>query len=93
MAPPRNLAGIRRGHPKAVAEKLAPPHPLHRTLLVVHSLPQLRVLLPQRDQLPAPPLCLARQDEELLKLIPDTHRGYKVDVEVTGEFRSRDTMR
>ena len=34
---------------------------------------------------------IARRDEELLKQIPDTFMGFRVDVEVTGEFRARDT--
>ncbi len=34
---------------------------------------------------------LAWRDEELLMLILDTHRGYRVDVEVKGEFRSQRT--
>ena len=45
------------------------------------------------DNAPCIKVYLARRDEELLKLIPDTHRGYKVDVEVTGELRAQDTMR
>ena len=34
---------------------------------------------------------VTRRDEDLLKLIPDEYKGFKVDVEVKGPFRARDT--
>jgi hypothetical protein len=43
------------------------------------------------DEAPCIKVYIARRDEELLKQIPDTFMGFKVDVEVTGEFRARDT--
>ena len=42
------------------------------------------------DGIPCIKVFLARQDEELLEMIPSTHRGFPVDVEVTGEFRARE---
>jgi hypothetical protein len=43
------------------------------------------------DDVPCIRIFLARRNEALLAIIPETFRGYKVDVQVTGEFRARDT--
>jgi hypothetical protein len=43
------------------------------------------------DDTPCIKVYLAERNEELLELIPDTFKGFKVDVEVTGEVRARDT--
>jgi len=42
------------------------------------------------DDVPCIKVYLAQDDEELLAQIPDIYRGFKVDVEVSGEFEARD---
>lgn len=43
------------------------------------------------DDVPCIKVYLARRNEELMAQIPDMYRGFKVDVEVSGEFQARDT--
>lgn len=43
------------------------------------------------DDKPCIKVYLARDDEELRARIPESHRGFKVDVEVSGEFEARDS--
>jgi hypothetical protein len=42
------------------------------------------------DDTPCIKVYLTRRDEELQAMIPDSIHGFKVDVEITGEFRARD---
>lgn len=41
------------------------------------------------DDVPCIKVYLAQEDEELLAQIPDTYRGFKVDIEISGEFEAR----
>ena len=43
------------------------------------------------DDQPCIKVYLAGHDEELDAEIPDSFRGFKVDIEVTGEFEARDS--
>ena len=43
------------------------------------------------DDVPCIKVYLARRDEELIAQIPDMYRGFKVDIEVSGEFEAQDT--
>ncbi len=42
------------------------------------------------DDVPCIKVYIARRDEELQAQIPDMYRGFKVDVEVSGEFEALD---
>jgi hypothetical protein len=43
------------------------------------------------DDEPCIKVYVAREDEGLRARIPETYRGFRVDVEVSGEFEARDT--
>lgn len=43
------------------------------------------------DDLPCIKVYLARRDEELRARIPQTFEGFKVDIEVSGDFEARDS--
>ena len=42
------------------------------------------------NDVPCIKVYLARRDEELMSRIPDMYRGFKVDIEVSGEFQAQD---